>query len=74
MARDKDTLDRTDFSNEGMVPHEGASGRSFDLRLQNMSKRSYCCVEDDTADSSASMGTFTPRVGVGREMPNFFIL
>jgi hypothetical protein len=33
MAHDRDTFRRTEFSNEGAVPLEGASGRSFDLRL-----------------------------------------
>jgi len=31
-------------------------------------------VDDGSADSSAATGIFTPRLGVGREMPSFFIL
>ena len=46
---------------------------SFDLRLQ-YEEGSHYSAEDDPADSSAATETPTPRFGVGREMPSFFIL
>ena len=46
---------------------------SFDLRLQE-EEGSHYSVDDDLADWSVATGTFTPRLGVGREMPSFFIL
>jgi hypothetical protein len=46
---------------------------SLDLRLQ-YGEGSHHSVEDDSADLNATTGTFTPRLGAGREMPSFFIL
>jgi hypothetical protein len=43
-------------------------------QLYTIYSRRLYSVEDDSADSSAATGTFIPRLGVGREMPNFFIL
>jgi hypothetical protein len=46
----------------------------FNLAILDFEMPGYYSVEDDPADSSAATGTFTLRVGVGREMPSFFIL
>ena len=43
-------------------------------QLYTIYSRRLYSVEDDSADSSATTGTFIPRLGVGREIPNFFIL